>query len=142
MPLANCLTHDRFQSTLFIVRSCQRHDESWVILAGYGRFLPKRYVKRACFVVRVRPLQLSDCRFYAKVAITSVSCLQTATHSGRFILSEQRHGNICHQLCQINRIVPLLGSARERVWLAVNLTTSVDLSPNCSRLRWMPIDAH
>lgn len=113
MPLANCLTHDRFQSTLFIVRSCQRHDESWVTLAGYGRFLPKRYVKRACFVVRVRPLQLSDCRFYAKVAITSVSCLQTATHSGRFILSEQRLRNICRKVCQPSRILRLAGLARK-----------------------------
>ena len=46
------------------------------------------------------------------------------TDSGRFILSQQRHRNICRQFCQISRILAIAGLARKPVWSDITVTTS------------------
>ena len=49
---------------------------------------------------------------------------ENASNSGRFILRELRHRNICRQFCQINGILALACIARKRAWSDIKATTS------------------
>ena len=75
--------------------------------------------------------------FDAEFAINAITFRNAVTYSGRFILREQRRKNICRQICQNNRIPATAGIAGKRTLLAINLNTSVGLSPHRSPHRSM-----
>ena len=54
---------------------------------------------------------------------------ESASSSGRFILSEQRHRRICRKNCRIDRILDVSGLAGKRTLRAVDLKTPDELSP-------------
>ena len=47
-----------------------------------------------------------------------------ASSSGRLVLRDQRHRNICQPFCRINLILALAGLARKPVWSDITVTTS------------------